>query len=181
MSDFDVNAWNAASEDGNFEPSEAPPDGLYEIMVTDFKAFESKAGKAIVVVELRAVGGAANGHEWAIVSGFGSPGAIGVTKSTCSRLGVDVAHPSITGAPDPAAALAALDAAGKAAAVGQWFSVKVERKDDYTNTYIDSKLSPPAAMQPAPVSDVNSDTSGFQHPAPQPVAAGQPASEQPPF
>lgn len=166
---FDVNTWNQASEDGAFEQSEAPPDGMYEVLVTDFKAFESKAGKAIVVVELQAVGGQHAGHQWSIISGFASAGATGVTKSTCARLGVDVAAAAITQAPTPQAALEALDAAGKTAAVGQWFSVKVQRNGEFTNTYVDSKL--------APKTDAPADTAGFQQP--QPVAAGAGADKVP--
>jgi hypothetical protein len=64
--------------------------GTYSVALTDARAFTSKAGKEVLVCELRIVDGAQEGYKWSVLMGFQSEGAAGVAKSFCSGLGVDV-------------------------------------------------------------------------------------------
>lgn len=131
MGGFDPNRWQDADPDAGFENSEPPDPGLYEVSVQDARAFESKAGDDILVVEFRVITGPLTGHTWGVVNTFKSEGAVKVAKGMCSRLGVDV---------DGIGSLDELDTAVKAV-LGNYYAVEVKQNGQYRNTYVEAPLS----------------------------------------
>lgn len=152
--------WQQAAEhaDEGFQPSQPPDPGMYDIEIRDAKAFTSNAGNDTVVIELRLASGPHQGHEWAIILGFGSEGAAKVAAAQCSRLGVHVKD---------VASLDELDRALKQH-VGEYHTVEVKQNGQYRNTWLQGQIT-----TAPPASDVPVDTTDFQ-----PAAA--PAGNVPP-
>lgn len=145
MSSFNADTWKNATND--LPENEPPEPGSYDVTVVDAGAFTSKAGNDIVKVELQILpGGMHAGHRWTVISGFKSDGATAVTKGMCSRLGVHI---------DDIATLEGLDTELQGV-IGQYFAVAVKQNGDYTNTYINDRITA------GPASDVPSDTSDFE-------------------
>ena len=122
--------WPKASADGT-DDSAPPPEGSYEVALTDASAFTSKKGAEIVKLELRVVSVNENGHEWTEIRSFGSQGAANMAKATCYRLGCDV---------DEVDSLDELDLQLKAL-VGRYYEVTVKRNGEYVNTYVEQETT----------------------------------------
>lgn len=115
---FNAGVWEKAEAGSDSQP---PEPGVYEVALDGLRAFTSKAGNDMVVVEVRDL---KDGYMWAVLGGFKSPGAVGMTKEMCLSLGVDVADVS---------SLDGLNDRLQGAA-GQYFKVEVEQNGDYRNT-----------------------------------------------
>lgn len=140
MSDFN-SEWNKATvNDGDQDSSFDPPadDGDYVIELVKGSALTSKKGDDWVVLELADV---ASGHAWTLMLGFKSQGQANVTKTACSRLGIEV---------EEVASLQELDVQLSLLA-GRYFEVTVKTNGEYRNTYING---PAVRPQQLPVSDV---------------------------
>jgi hypothetical protein len=151
VSDF-ASTWGNADPDAVNESGEPPEPGLYTVAVTDAKAFTSKKNEDWVVIDLQAIGGQADEHEWPLLLGFRSQQQVNFTKRACRDLGVDVDN--VTG-------LAELDTALKEI-VGRYFDVEVKQNGDYRNTYIQGPSEGvqgdlPGDLAPTPVSAVTDD------------------------
>lgn len=138
MTSFDPQAWESAEVD---DRAPAPDPGVYEVVVEDVQAFTSNSGNDIVVIGFKIATGPQAGYEWSELRGFKNEGSIKATKATCARLGVDVG--SVTN-------LTELDAALKAAAVGNWYSIEVKQNGEYRNVYVNSKVEAGTTDVPAP-------------------------------
>jgi hypothetical protein len=138
MTGFASTWGNASTNPQDQDDNDPPAPGTYSVALTDARAFTSKAGK-----ELRIVDGAQEGYKWSVLMGFQSEGAAGVAKSFCSGLGVDVdnVEPPIEN----------LNAALKPH-VGDYYSVDVYENKGYVNTKVTARLD-----GSTPVSDVPSD------------------------
>jgi Protein of unknown function (DUF669) len=145
MSSFDAGAWQNTPTDQNGDRNPPPsPDGTYEVILKDGKAFTANSGDDYVVLTFEVSTGDQAGYAWDELRSFKSDGARGVTKTTLSRLGIDV---------DSLTALDDIDQAVKGK-VGDWFTVDVKQnpKDDrYRNVYVNGPSTPVAATDvPAP-------------------------------
>lgn len=149
MSQFDANQWASTSVDDN--NNDAPDPGVYDVLLSNGRAFTSKAGKDVLILTWRVAAGDQSGYQWDEVYGFGSEGAVKAVKATLTRVGVDV---------DSLVSLEAMDEAVKAAC-GEWFQVEVRQNGDFRNTYVNHRVTAPAT----PPSDINSDPAGFAVPA----------------
>lgn len=129
--------WPKATVDGS--NSNPPQEGEYELLLKGASAFNSKAGKDIVTLDLEVVSAIETGYEWTELRSFASQGAANAAKATCHRLGVDV---------ESVSSLEELDSALKAV-VGGYFSATVKRNGEYLNTYINEATQ--AAQVPVPV------------------------------
>lgn len=149
-------AWQQASINQDGDSNNPPEPGLYDVAIIDTKAFVSKAGNEVLVIEMRVVAGPAEGYEWADVRGFGSEGQVKAAKSMCARLGVNV--DAIGSLNDLAIELKRFE--------GLYYQVEVVQNGEYRNTYIQQQITP---GQPGtanlPQSDVPNDTSDFDPPA----------------
>jgi hypothetical protein len=135
--------WSSASTNPQDQDDAPPPvPGKYSVALTDARAFTSKAGKEVLVCELRIMDGAQEGYKWSVLMGFQSEGAAGVAKSFCSGLGVDVesVEPPIENLND-----------ALRPHVGSYYSVEVYENKGYRNTKVIGRDSS------TPVSDVPSD------------------------
>lgn len=141
MSSFDAGTWAAADPDAPLESKDPPDPGVYDVVIADARAFQSKAGKDTLIVEWNITAGPQTGYQWPDIYGFKSEGQTKAAKGLCSRIGVDV---------EGIAGLGDLDAAVKTR-VGEYFTVEVRQNGDYRNTYVQ------ASSQPALVSDVPND------------------------
>ena len=150
---FDAQKWSDADPSADFEQKDPPPPGLYDVSVENARAFTSKQDKDFLVIELRAVSGRLEGHEWSVLFGFETEGAIKFAKGACERLGVDVAA---------VASLDELDTAVKGV-VGEYLEVEVKQNGEYLNTYIQQRVTP---GEPG-TSDIPDD-GAFQQPAQDP-------------
>lgn len=149
---FNPQQWNTTTVD-NGGNSDAPDPGTYEVLLTDGKAFTSKAGNDTVVIELRVATGPAAGHEWSVLGSFRDEKATRATKTIMARLGMSGI--------DEIASLDEFDTRLKEL-VGNWYTVDVVQNGEWRNTYFNGKVD---NTPPAP--DVPADTSDFQ-----PAAAG---------
>lgn len=127
---FDSTAWQRADINSD-DNATAPDPGTYEVKVTDGRAFTSKAGNTVLIVELEVLTGPAAGHRWPEVRGFKSDGQVKAAKSMCARLGIEVGE--IT-------SLDALDTAVKAV-IGSYFGVDVVQNGDYRNVFVGDRLT----------------------------------------
>lgn len=141
---------NAKVNDG--ESNTMPPDeGDYEVVLTNAKAFTAKSGSEIAVLELRVlIPETSAGYEWTEFLRFDSQMSANFAKTACFRLGVDVEN------------IGTFDELNTAlqAQVGGYYAVKVVRKGEYLNTYIDEQLTPaqtPEAAAPATTEPVMDD------------------------
>jgi len=131
-----TDAWTAAGDvDAERDDNTDPPEpGLYDVTLTGFKAFTSKSGNEVLVVDWRVAAGPQTGYEWTQLGGFKSEGQAKAAKSMCSRLGIPVAD--ITG-------LEQLDQAGKTM-VGNYYEVEIVQKGDFRNLYVQNRVHPGA-------------------------------------
>lgn len=164
MSDFDPTAWQQADINTTEERTGPPEPGTYVVALEDAKAFTSKAGNSVMVLDLRVTGGDADGYAWGEVRGFANDGQIKAAKATCSRIGVDVDHVT---------SLDEIDELLKQH-VGEFYEVNVVQNGDYRNVYVNGHAS--GDFQ-APQTDVPADTSDFE-PAASP-AGGVPDEDIP--
>ncbi len=129
MSDFE-SAWGSATVDGgeqsNFDP---PEDGDHVVELRKASALTSKKGDDWVVLELREL---QTGHDWTVMLGFKSQGQANVTKTACSRLGIQV---------DEVFGLEQLGEELERRA-GGYFEVTVKTNGDFRNTYINGPARP---------------------------------------
>jgi hypothetical protein len=142
LSDFD-SAWGSATVDGdeqsNFDP---PPDGDHVIELRKASALTSKKGDDWVVLELREL---RSGHDWTVMLGFKNQGQANLTKTACSRLGVQV---------DEVFSLEQLSQELERH-TGGYFEVAVKTNGEYRNTYVNGPARQADAMAAAgSVSDV---------------------------
>lgn len=135
---FDAQAWQQASTDR--EDTEAPDPGLYDVALDDAKAFTSKAGNAVIVVEFRVVAGQNMGHRWSDVRGLQSEGAVKAAKAMCSRLGIRV---------DEVTSLDDIDTALKTLK-GRYFEVEVVQNGEYRNSYVQGPATSSSSDIPTP-------------------------------
>lgn len=129
--------WSKATIDGT-ENTSPPPEGKYEVALTDASAFVSKKGSEIVKLELRVVSVNEQGHEWVEIRSFATQGAANAAKATCHRLGIDV---------ESVSSLDELDTELKTC-VGRYYAVNVVRNGEYVNTYVEDIVTPQAAAEP---------------------------------
>lgn len=138
---FDDN-WQHAKvgeSDGTLDP---PDEGDFEVRLVDARAFTSKAGKDIVVLEVRVVdGGPHNDYQWTELRNFASQGAANAAKTTCDRIGVDVEN---------IASLDDLDEALKQR-IGDHCEVTVKRNGEYLNTYFNEAVPRPESGPAVPI------------------------------
>lgn len=132
--------WAQADPDavGNSEDN-APDDGTHDAALIEGRAFTSKGGNDMVVLEWQTVD---RQHQWPSLHGFKTQEAANFTKKTCRDLGVAI---------DDVASLDELDSLLKEH-VGEFFEVEVKRNGDYINTYINGGGVKPVADVPADVS-----------------------------
>lgn len=137
---FPTDTWQNASIEGG-DQTEAPDPGVYDVTVTDGKAFVSKAGNPVIVVELQVLGGSSHNHQWAELRGLKTEGQVKAAKAMCARLGVDV---------DNVFGLADIDAQLKGC-VGLYYTVEVKQNGDYRNVYVLGRCetAPPGTDVPA--------------------------------
>lgn len=137
MSDFNSQWADATVGDGeqsNFDP---PPDGDHIAELRKAQALRSKKDEDWVVLEWREL---QTGHDWTLMLGFKSQGQANLTKTACSRLGIQV---------DEVFSLEQLDQElGRVA--GGYFEVTVKTNGDFRNTYVNG----PARSQQRPLTDV---------------------------
>jgi hypothetical protein len=124
VSGFDAGVWDKAEAGGDNQP---PGVGTFEVAVDELKAFTSKQGNDIVVVNVRDL---QSGSMWSVLGSFKSPGAVGMTKELCSSLGADVSE------------VGSLEELNERlqAAVGGFFKVEVERNGEFWNTYFRHRI-----------------------------------------
>jgi hypothetical protein len=122
--------WPNATADSNGESNPPPEPGDYNVAIQDARAFTSKAGNEVMVVELRILEGSRAGYVWSDVRGFKSEKAAGAAKSFCAGLGVSV---------EEVGSMEELDYALKLV-IGNYFKVKVVQNGQYTNTYVNDRL-----------------------------------------
>lgn len=159
---FDPSAWQQA--DINTEDRSGAPDpGTYTIALEDARAFESKAGNSVIVLDVKVVGGDLDGYSWGEVRGLESEGQIKAAKATCSRIGVDV---------EQVTSLEEIDALLKQH-VGSFYDVNVVQNGAYRNVYFNGRVTSFAAESDVPV-----DTSDFE---PAPVPGGPVSDDDIPF
>jgi hypothetical protein len=137
---FDSTWPNATADSTNNESHPPPEPGEYSVTVQDARAFTSKAGNEVMIVEFCVLDGPRAGYVWSDVRGFKSEAAAGVAKSFCAALGVS--HAEVT-------SLKELDYALKLV-VGFYYKVAVVQNGQYTNVYVNERLDGSAV----PASDV---------------------------
>jgi len=129
MSQFDAGAWASTDANAEMQSNDPPAPGKYDVVIADARAFTSKAGNDIAIVEWNITGGPQAGYQWPSLYGFKNEGQIKVAKSMCSRIGVDV---------DTIAGLEDLDRALKGT-VGEYFQVEVTQNGEHRNTYVQGR------------------------------------------
>lgn len=117
--------WGAATV-GENDRSDPPEPGIYQVAVTDAKAFTAKSGSDYLIVELRIVSGHGIGHEWSLVANLSTEGGVKAAKNISARLGLPIEH---------IASLEDLDREVKIP-IGSYFEVEVVQKGEWRNTYI---------------------------------------------
>lgn len=157
---FNASQWNDTeiSDNGN---SRAPEPGSYEVMLHDARAFTSKAGDDYVALELKVALGPEAGHEWTELRSFKNENAVRATKTTVTRLGMNV---------DEIATLAEFDTELKKL-IGNWYTVDVKQNGKYRYVYFNGQVS-----NTPPMTDIPVDTSDFQ-----PTGAGVKDDDTIPF
>lgn len=156
MGDFD-SQWTGATvgdgEQSNFDPPAG--DGEYVVELVKATAITSKKGDDWVVLELADL---VSRHQWTLMLGFKSQGQANITKTACSRLGIQV---------DEVSSLTEL-ANSLEDLAGAFFEVTVKTNGEYRNTYIDGPARHPVSDVPAPT-----------EPLPGVAAAGVPTERVP--
>lgn len=137
---FPTDAWNAASVDQQDGNNEAPDPGMdgkasFDVLLDDARAFTSKAGNAVIVLDLRVMGGPMDSYQWAELRGLKTDGQIKAAKATCARMGISVDE--VTGLED-------LDAQLKECK-GRYYEIEVVQNGEYRNVYFQG----PASATPA--------------------------------
>jgi hypothetical protein len=79
---FDSTWPNATADSTNNESHPPPEPGEYNVTVQDARAFTSKAGNEVMIVEMRVLDGRVQGYVWSDVRGFKSEAAAGVSTAT---------------------------------------------------------------------------------------------------
>ena len=136
-----ADTWSEADPEGG-SGDDPPREGIHDVALIDARAFESKNGAEVVVLEFQTVD---KQHQWSSLHGFKTSQAAGFTKGACQKVGVDVAS---------VGSLEELDAALKTF-VGGFYEVEVKKNGDFINTYVNDGVGPPKA-------DVPADTEGLQ-------------------
>lgn len=128
MTGFNADAFQSAEvPTGEFENNDPPNPGIYDVVIQDAKAFTSKSGIDLVVVEWNITSGPQTGYSWGDMHGFKNEMAVGFTKAMCMSIGVD-----ITGVGQ----LEDLDASLRQR-VGEFYTVEVKQgKKGFRNTYV---------------------------------------------
>lgn len=134
--------WSSASTNPQDQDDAPPPVGKHSVSLDDARAFTSQKGNEVLVAEFRVLDGPHEGVKWSVLHGFKNEKAAGVAKSLCASLGVDVE--SVPGIDELNDALKPH--------VGSYYSVDVQQKGQWFNTYVTGRLD-----GSAPVSDVPSD------------------------
>lgn len=144
MSSFDAGAWQNTPTDQNGDRNPPPsPDGTYEVILKDGKAITANSGDDYVILTLEVASGDQGGYTWDELRSFKSDGARGATKTTLSRLGIDV---------DSLTCLEDIDQAVKDK-IGTWYTVDIRQnpKDErYRNVYVNGTVEPKGTDVPAP-------------------------------
>lgn len=146
--------WANTNIDDQGDGREAPEPGTYDITLDDARAFTSKAGRDVVILDMRVVSGEAMGHRWTEMRGFKTEGQTKAAKATCARLGVPI---------DEVANLQELDAELKRL-VGGYFEVEIVQNGEWRNVYVQGRATPgdlPATPTPTPAADVPDDDVPF--------------------
>lgn len=133
---FPTDTWQAASidqQDGSNEAPDPGPSGkaTFDVALDDARAFVSKAGNAVIVLDLRVTGGPMDSYQWSELRGLKTDGQVKAAKATCARLGVDVG--AVTGLED-------LDALLKER-VGNFYEIDVVQNGEYRNVYVQGPAS----------------------------------------
>jgi hypothetical protein len=139
---FPTDTWQKTSIDQ--DASEAPEPGTYDVVVTDGRAFTSKAGNPVIVIGFEVLGGPYNGHQWDELRGLKTEGQIKAAKATCARLGVDV---------DNVFSLEDIEQQLKGC-VGNYYTIDVKQNGDYLNTYVQGRCETPPPASDIPTTDV---------------------------
>lgn len=126
-------SWGHASVDN--DGGEAPEPGIYDVAIDDAKAFTSRAGKDVLIFELRVVTGPAMGHQWTEMRGFDTAPQTKAAKSMCHQLDVPV---------DEVESLEGLDQQVKGL-IGRYFEVDIVQNGQWRNCYVRG----PSATTPA--------------------------------
>lgn len=143
---FPTDQWQSASVDTDDSNNEAPDPGAegrasFDIELTEAKAFVSKAGNAVIVLEMKVCGGPMDTYTWSELRGLKSEGQVKAAKATCSRLGVDV--DSVFGLEDIEAQLKAC--------VGNYYEIEVVQNGEWRNVYVQGRSGGFTAAPPADV------------------------------
>jgi hypothetical protein len=125
VSSFDAGTWETAEAGGG--GNHPPREGDFELAIDGARAFTSKNGKDIVVIDVRDV---VSGATWGVLGSFASPGAVGMTKELCESLDVDVSAVQ---------SLDELDTRLKEA-VGRFYAAEVKLNSDFWNTYFNRRI-----------------------------------------
>lgn len=127
-------AWAAAGDvdDQQTDNTDPPEPGVYDVALTDFRAFESKQGNEVLVVDWQVIAGPLKDYAWTQLGGFKTEGSAKAAKSMCARLGVNVAQVT---------SLAQLDQEGKAQ-IGGYYQVEIVQNGEWRNLYVQQKLQP---------------------------------------
>lgn len=139
---FPTDTWQSTSIDQNDE-TEAPEPGAYDVTVTDARAFVSKAGNAVIVIDFQVLGGQSHGHQWTELRGLKTEGQIKAAKATCARLGVDV---------DTVFGLEDIDAQLKGC-IGLYYTVEVKQNGEWRNVYVQGRCDTPPPTTDVPAGD----------------------------
>ena len=128
---FPTDQWQNASVNNDDDTTEAPDPGpsgraTFEVELTDAKAFVSKAGNAVIVLDMKVLGGPMDTYSWTELRGLKSEGSIKAAKATCAKLGVDV---------DNVLGLEDIDSQLKGC-VGGWYEIEVVQNGEWRNVYV---------------------------------------------
>lgn len=134
---FPTDVWQSTNIDQDDNPG-APdpgPDGkaTFDVALDDARAFVSKAGNAVIVLNLRVVGGPLDNYQWGEVRGLKSEGQIKAAKATCARIGVGDLD-TVTGIEDLESRLKEH--------VGTYYEIEVVQNGEYRNVYFQGKSTP---------------------------------------
>lgn len=153
MSQFNADAWSSADPNAPMDSNDPPAPGEYDVVINDARAFQSKAGNDVAIVEWQITGGSQTGYSWPDLYGFKNDGQIKAAKAMCDRIGVDV---------DTVSSLEDLDARLKER-IGEYFRIEVVQNGQWLNTYVRgtatqqplSDVPDDGAFQPVPADDTD--------------------------
>lgn len=134
---FPTDMWqstNVDSENTNTAPDPGP-DGkaTFDVALDDARAFVSKAGNAVIVLELRIVAGPLDNYQWSELRGLKSEGQIKAAKATCARLGIEDLD-TVSGIEDLESRLKER--------VGNYYEIEVVQNGEYRNVYFQGPSRP---------------------------------------